>query len=108
MVDGLSINGGPWSGTLLLVPNTDAVEEFQVVANNASAEYGRNSGAAISLVTRGGTNQLRGSAFMFHRDNSMRAKGFFETQKGDFNKNDLGGERRRAHQARQLVFLLLV
>jgi Carboxypeptidase regulatory-like domain len=90
MVDGLSINGGPWSGTVLIVPNTEAVQEFQVVANNPSAEYGRNSGAAISLVTRGGTNDLRGSGFIFHRDNGMRAKGYFEAQKGDFNKNDFG------------------
>jgi hypothetical protein len=90
MVDGLSINGGPWSGTVLIVPNTEAVQEFQVVANNVSAEYGRNSGAAISLVTRGGTNELRGSALLFHRNNDMRAKTFFERQKGEFNKNDYG------------------
>ena len=43
MVDGLSINGGPWSGSVLIVPNTEAVQEFQVVANNPSAEFGRNS-----------------------------------------------------------------
>ena len=79
MVDGLSINGGPWSGTVLIVPNTEAVQEFQVVANNPSAEFGRNSGAAISLVTRGGTNHLRGSGFTFYRNNDMRAKTYFET-----------------------------
>jgi hypothetical protein len=90
MVDGLSINGGPWSGTVLIVPNTEAVQEFQVVANNPSAEYGRNSGAAISLVTRGGTNDLRGSGFYFHRNNDLRARGYFETRKGDFSKHDFG------------------
>jgi hypothetical protein len=101
MVDGLSINGGPWSGTVLIVPNTEAVQEFQVVANNPSAEFGRNSGAAVSLVTRGGTNQLHGSAFTFYRNNDMRAKTYFETlnnnEKADFNKHDLD-ERRRAGQ----------
>jgi Carboxypeptidase regulatory-like domain len=95
MVDGLSINGGPWSGSVLIVPNTEAVQEFQVVANNPSAEFGRNSGAAVSLVTRGGTNELRGSAFTFYRNNDMRAKTYFETlnnaQKADFNKHDFGG-----------------
>jgi hypothetical protein len=95
MVDGLSINGGPWSGSVLIVPNTEAVQEFQVVANNPSAEFGRNSGAAISLVTRGGTNELRGSGFTFYRNNDMRAKTYFETlnnaQKADFNKHDFGG-----------------
>ena len=91
MVDGLSINGGPWGGTLLLVPNTEAVQEFQIVTNNPSAEFGRNAGAAISLVTRGGTNELRGSAFIFHRNNDLREKTYFETRKGDFKKNDFGG-----------------
>ena len=95
MVDGLSINGGPWSGTVLIVPNTEAVHEFQVVANNPSAEFGRNTGAAVSLVTRGGTNQLRGSGFTFYRNNDMRAKTYFETlnnaTKADFNKHDFGG-----------------
>lgn len=91
MVDGLSINGGPWSGTVLLVPNTEAVQEFQVIANNPSAEFGRNSGAAISLVTRGGTNEFRGSVFAFHRDNDLRAKTYFESRKGDFKKNEYGG-----------------
>jgi carboxypeptidase family protein len=94
MVDGLSINGGPWSGTVLIVPNTEAVQEFQIVANNPSAEFGRNSGAAVSLVTRGGTNQLRGSGFTFYRNNDMRAKTYFETlnnaTKADFNKHDFG------------------
>ena len=94
MVDGLSINGGPWSGTVLIVPNTEAVQEFQVVANNPSAEFGRNSGAAVSLVTRGGTNQLHGSVFTFYRNNDMRAKTYFETlnnaEKADFNKHDFG------------------
>ncbi len=94
MVDGLSINGGPWSGTVLIVPNTEAVQEFQIVANNPSAEFGRNSGAAVSLVTRGGTNELRGSAFTFYRNNDMRAKTYFETlnnaTKADFNKHDFG------------------
>jgi Carboxypeptidase regulatory-like domain len=95
MVDGLSINGGPWSGSVLIVPNTEAVQEFQVVANNPSAEFGRNSGAAVSLVTRGGTNQFRGSGFTFYRSNEMRALTYFEklnnAQKADFKKQDFGG-----------------
>lgn len=90
MVDGLSINGGPWSGTVLLVPNTEAVQEFQVVSNNPSAEFGRNSGAVVSLVTRGGTNEFRGSAYEFYRNNDMRAKNHFETIKADFKKHDFG------------------
>ncbi|MFB3852793.1 MAG: TonB-dependent receptor domain-containing protein [Vicinamibacterales bacterium] len=90
-IDGMSINGGPWGGTVLLVPNAEAVQEFQVIANNQSAEYGRNSGAAVSIITRGGTNAFRGSVFEFHRDKTLRAKGIFETVKPDFVRNDFGG-----------------
>jgi hypothetical protein len=90
MVDGMSINGGPWGGTVLLVPNAEAVQEFQVIANNPSAEFGRNSGAAVSIITKGGTNDLSGSVFQFHRNESLRAHGIFERSKPDFNRNDFG------------------
>ncbi|PYR73831.1 MAG: hypothetical protein DMF86_19680, partial [Acidobacteria bacterium] len=90
-VDGASINNGPWAGTMLLVPNVEAVQEFQVIANNPSAEYGRNSGAMVSVITKGGTNILSGSAFEFHRDQTLRSKGFFETTKAPFRRNDYGG-----------------
>src|SRR5205823_4280651 len=82
--DGASINNGPWGGTMILVPNVEAVQEFQVIANNPSAEYGRNSGAMVSVITKGGTNIFSGSAFEFHRDQGLRAKGFFETAKAPF------------------------
>jgi hypothetical protein len=90
-IDGASINNGPWGGTMILVPNVEAVQEFQVIANNPSAEYGRNSGAMVSVITKGGTNIFSGSAFEFHRDQGLRAKGFFETAKAPFRRNDYGG-----------------
>jgi hypothetical protein len=90
-IDGASVNNGPWGGTMILVPNVEAVQEFQVIANNPSAEYGRNAGAMISVITKGGTNHLAGSVFDFHRDQTMRSKGFFETRKPPFNRNDYGG-----------------
>jgi hypothetical protein len=90
MVDGVSINGGPWGGTVLLVPNAEAVQEFQVITNNPSAEYGRNSGAMVSVITKSGTNDLSGSAFTFHRDQALRAKTIFEETKPDFSRNDFG------------------
>lgn len=89
-VDGVSINGGPWAGTVLLVPNVEAVQEFRVIANNQSAEFGRNTGAAISIITKGGTNQFTGSLFEFHRNESLRALGLFEQTKPEFTRDDFG------------------
>ncbi len=48
--------------------NPDSISEFKVITGNASAEYGRNSGAQVAMVTRAGTNQFRGTAFVFRRD----------------------------------------
>jgi hypothetical protein len=90
MVDGMSINNGPWGGTVLIVPNAEAVQEFQVIANNPNAEYGRNSGAMVSVITKGGTNTTNGSAFVFRRDQALRAKNIFERTKPDFARNDFG------------------
>ena len=93
-VDGASVNNGPWGGTVLLVPNVEAVQEYQVIANNPSAEFGRNSGATVSIITKGGTNVFSGSVFQFHRNENLRARGFFESRtqpKVDFHRNDFGG-----------------
>jgi hypothetical protein len=90
MVDGITISGGPWGGSMLVVPNVEAVEEFQIIVNNPSAEFGRNAGAAVSIVTRGGTNDLSGSVFEFHRDDGLREKNIFETTKPPFDRDEFG------------------
>jgi outer membrane receptor protein involved in Fe transport len=51
----------------------DAVKEFQVNSNSFSAEYGRAGGAVINVVTKSGTNELRGSVFEFYRDKALNA-----------------------------------
>jgi hypothetical protein len=91
-VDGASVNNGPWGGTVLIVPNAESVQEFRVISNNLSAEYGRNAGAAVTVITKGGTNELRGSVFNFHRNDALRSRNIFETgSKPDYERNDFGG-----------------
>ena len=51
----------------------DAVQEFQVTSSSYSAEYGRAGGGIINVVTRSGTNNLRGSLFEFYRDTALNA-----------------------------------
>jgi hypothetical protein len=77
-------------GLLLIIAHVEAVQEFQVISNNASAEFGRNAGAAVSIITKGGTNELRGTGFEFHRNENLRAKGVFEARKPAFERNDFG------------------
>ncbi|MDQ2925726.1 MAG: Plug and carboxypeptidase regulatory-like domain-containing protein, partial [Acidobacteriota bacterium] len=53
--------------------NPDALAEFRVISANPTAEYGRNSGAQVLLVTRSGTNQFHGNLFEFYQSPFLRA-----------------------------------
>lgn len=66
-VGGLRNTGNP-------VPNPDAVQEFRVVTNSYSAEYGRFGGGAVDVITKSGTNVFQGSAFEFFRHDDLNAK----------------------------------
>jgi hypothetical protein len=52
----------------------DAVQEFQVVSSNFSAEYGRASGGVVNTVTRSGGNDLHGTAYWFFRNRTLNAR----------------------------------
>jgi hypothetical protein len=73
------------------VPNPDAIQEFRVISNNYSAEYGRSVGAVVNVVTRTGSNELHGSAFEFVRNRSLNAKNFFEPDKTPLKQHQFGG-----------------
>lgn len=65
----------------LLSANPDSTEEFRVITNNFNAEYGRNTGAIIDVVTKSGTNRLRGEVYEFGRWNSFGgARDWFNPQ----------------------------
>ncbi|HEU4714090.1 MAG TPA: TonB-dependent receptor [Pyrinomonadaceae bacterium] len=57
-------------------PSLEAVAEVQVITNQFSAEYGRASGGRVNLRTRSGSQQFRGSAFYFFRDEALNANSF--------------------------------
>jgi len=55
----------------VLGANPDSTEEFRVITNNFNAEYGRNTGAIIEVVTKSGTNQFHGGVYEFGRWNGF-------------------------------------
>ena len=57
-------------------PSIEAVDEVQVITNQFSAEYGRASGGRVNLLTRSGSQQLRGRIFYFFKDESLNANSF--------------------------------
>src|SRR5262249_43015377 len=81
------LNGGEYTGTsqLAVTPGgvsgdllgIDAIREFNVLTGTYSAEYGKRSGAQVSVVTQSGSNQLHGSVFEFLRNNALDARNFF-------------------------------
>ena len=69
----------------------DAVREFRVIANRFDTEIGGSAGGALSIVTKSGTNDMRGTVFGFFRDAALRSKGELELQKNDdYTRRQLG------------------
>lgn len=80
--------------SIVLRPPIEAIKEFKVQTNLYSADLGRNSGAAVDVVTKSGTNDFHGSAFEFLRNSWMDSRSFFNA-KGtlfpSFKYNQFGG-----------------
>jgi len=92
---GISVDGGNFNDNIVggpvgLVPE-DAIQEFQVITNQYSAEYGHSSGPFINVVTKSGSNTLHGSGFLLYRQKDLQANGFFEKKKPDFDREQFGG-----------------
>jgi outer membrane receptor protein involved in Fe transport len=69
-IDGVDNNDLSIGGPSYQVRNPDVVSEYQIVTNNFSAEYGRNQGAVLNVVSRSGGNQFHGRGTWEHLDNA--------------------------------------
>lgn len=98
-LDGIDVNDAvlPRLGLTLNANNTDSVEEFRIITNGAKAEYGRNAGGTVELITRSGTNSFSGNLFEYHRNTVLNANNFFNKSSGTelprpkFLQNQFGG-----------------
>jgi outer membrane receptor protein involved in Fe transport len=107
----LSVNGGRPDQNLYLLDGTvandhsdngpgsaaqttlgvEAVLEFRMLTHNFSAEYGRNAGSVVSMVTRSGTNEFHGTAYEFVRNNIFDARDFFtQSSNPPLRRNQFG------------------
>jgi hypothetical protein len=97
-----SVNGGDANDLFVnlptVQPSPDTIQEFRVLTNTFDAEYGRNSGSVINVVTKSGTNQWHGSAYEFLRNKVLNANQYCFTEaeglpceKPQFNQNQFGG-----------------
>ena len=88
-----SINEAGVFGTPATLLPIDALAEIPVM-NNVEAEYGRNSGAIVNLVTKSGTNAFHGSLYEYFRNDALDARNYFNTdnfQQSKFRNNQFGG-----------------
>jgi len=72
LIDGLE-NNDDFRGGVFQNYTQDTIQEFEVIEAGYKAEFGRGSGGIVNAVTKGGTNEIAGSAFLFFRDDSLEA-----------------------------------
>jgi hypothetical protein len=93
------VNGGDGNDLFVnlpaIEPSPDAIQEFRVLTNTFDAEYGRNSGSIVNVVTKSGTNQFHGDFYEYFRNTALDANNFFNNANGvsvpDFKQNQFGG-----------------
>jgi Carboxypeptidase regulatory-like domain/TonB-dependent Receptor Plug Domain/TonB dependent receptor len=94
LLDG-GLNNNLLDNSVAFNPNPDTIAEFRILESNYSAEYGRNGGGIISVVTKSGTDSFHGSGFEFLRNNSLNANSFFNNLDGlprdVLKRNQYGG-----------------
>jgi Carboxypeptidase regulatory-like domain len=88
-IDGGDIDDAQW-GSPTMNLTQEAVQEFKVFRYQFDAQYGKALGAVVSVVTRSGANDVRGSAFYFGRDDSLNATNAFAPTKPPFDEQRLG------------------
>src|SRR5260370_21919285 len=108
----VSVDGGDDKdnvvGSLLQNFAYESIQEFQVAEHRWTAESGRSVGGVVNVISKSGTNTLHGSGFFNFRNQSLRARDFFEKQSTDpkpkFNREQIGGSIGRRLKKDKLFF----
>ncbi len=88
------VNGGDGNDIFVnapaIQPSPDAIEEFRVLTNTFDAEYGRNSGSVVNVVTKSGTNSIHGDFYDFLRNDALNTRGYFDNTIAPYKQNQFG------------------
>src|SRR3984885_2318768 len=87
LLDGVSVVSGS-TGAPQTLPPADSIREFNVLAASYSAEYGRTSGAMVTLITNSGANLLHGAAYGYFRNEDWDANNYFNNLLGKPRSED--------------------
>ena len=80
-VDGITDLDTGSNNTLQFEPNMDAIAEVKVLTSNFQAEYGRNGGGVITVITRGGGKDFHVAAYDTYRHESLNANSFWNNRR---------------------------
>src|SRR6202030_1252850 len=94
-----NVNGGDandqFANLPTVQPSPDSIQEFRVLTNTFDAEYGRNSGSIVNVVTKSGTNGFHGNMYEFFRNKVLNSNAYCFSADGcpkpKFNQNQFGG-----------------
>jgi hypothetical protein len=95
-IDGIQVNDTlTASASAVPTPSPDTIQEFKVLTGQYDAAFGRNAGANVNVVTKGGTNDFHGDAYEFFRNRVLNANDFFfnrnEQERPTLSSNQFGG-----------------
>jgi hypothetical protein len=94
MDDYSEVYGGP-TGSAMIVPPPDAIQEFKIQTGDYSAEIGHSTGAVVNATLKSGTNKLRGNLWEYFRNDALDASDFFSNLNGvpkeKLRQNEFGG-----------------
>lgn len=91
LLDGVD-NNDAYVNRYVVQPPVDAIQEFKVVTNGYSAEYGRNAAGQVNVVTRAGAGRLHAFGYEYFRDGALDARNYFEASPAPgYRRDQLGG-----------------
>jgi hypothetical protein len=89
LVDGMNNTQRRNTGPVVNLP-LEGVQEFKMMTSGYSAEFGRYAGGVLSVVTKSGSNRVRGSLYEFLRNDVWDATGYFDVEKSKLRRNQFG------------------
>ena len=92
LMDGAT-NNDTFNTGFVLRPPPDAIQEFKILTHAFGAEYGRNAGSVVNVVTKSGSNTASGAAWEFNRNDALNSRNYFAPQtqaKPELKQNQFG------------------
>jgi hypothetical protein len=89
LIDGVENYDSVYGG-FVLEPPIDAISEFRILTNTASAEFGHSAGSTTNIVTRSGSNKFHGVVYDFLRNDALDARNFFSQNVEPLKQNQFG------------------